>query len=470
MNIKMNYSSGKENRKASISSKFILYIVFVALVFVLAYTIWPKYEASQFSIYHYTLDFNFGKLLFGMTIAVLMSYTVYKRFSNDISFSGRVILLLSMLYFIPGIAIASALNYDWGYLFAFIVYYYIMILADRLIGKPRKAPVKVKEGQAKFIFWILVIMALLYPVVMTVVYNRSFSISNFLLTINDPYGVRAQAREQSISWAFVLVENWGVYFGALLITYFLKKKNNLLAIAFIAIEAFYFSLQGNRIFIFITGIAIILGIFKMNDKYIPYIFIGLLGAQILEYLLFHNLHSVGFVMNVFRRFSIVPNIISTKYFDFFQSEVPDFLRGHFPNISRLLGTSSPYDFNVGYTIGQKYFGMYLNANTGLVGGAFFEFGLLGVIIDPIMLVISFRLFEKVLFLADEEITMITSLIYASLAINSWALWSQCIRVSYLPLLIISIYIMVNREEYEVENNKMPRRRIRFTRGGIHERN
>ena len=466
--IKMNYSISEEKNKQGIGSKYFLYIVYVAFVFVLAYSIWPKYEATQFSAYHYVLDFHLGKLILGIGLALFLSYTVYKRFSTDISFSGRTILLLSMLYFIPGIAISCALNFDWGYLLAYLVYYYVMVLADRFIGKPRKAPIKVKEGQAKIIFWILIIVALLYPVVMASIYNRSFSIANFLLTFDDPYGMRAQAREKGISWAFLLIENWGVYFGALLITYSLKRKNTILAVAFILVEAFYFSLQGNRIYIFITGIAILLGIFKLKEEHLPHIFIGLLGVQILEFLLFHNLHNVGFVMNVFRRFSIVPNIISTKYYEFFLTEVPDFLRDYFPNISRLFGTSSPYGVNVGYTIGQQFFGMYLNANTGLVGGAFFEFGFLGVIIDPIMLVLSFRIFEKVLFSAENEITMITALIYASLAINSWSLWAQCIRISYVPLLIISIYIMVNREDYELSYRET-KRKLRFKRGGAHGR-
>ena len=329
---------------------------------------------------------------------------------------------------------------------------------------------KIKKLQANVVFWLLVVVALVYPVVMSTIYNRSFSISSFLSTFDDPYGMRAQAREKGISWAFLLIENWAVYFGALLITFALKRKRIILAVAFILVEAFYFSLQGNRIYIFITGIAILLGIFKLKDEYLPYIFIGLLGVQILEFLLSNNLHNVGFVTNVFRRFSIVPNIISTKYYDFFLKEAPDFLRDYFPNISHLFGTNSPYGVNVGYAIGQQYFGVHLNANMGLVGGAFFEFGFLGVVLDPILLVVSFRIFEKVLFSAEKEITMIVALIYSSLAINSWSLWAQCIRISYIPLLIISIYIMVNREDYRLEQNAGTTKRIKFTRGGVHGRN
>ena len=460
----MYYSGREENKKLSISTKFIFLIIYVFFIFVLAYCIWPKYEASQFSMYQYKLVFNVGKLFFGIVLALLMSFTVHMRYTTDKSFSGRTLLLLSLLYFIPGVAISCALNVDWGYLASYILYYYIMVLADCIIGKPKKAPVKIKESQSALIFKIMVMVALLYPFVMIAVYNKSFSLSNFLLTISDPYGVRAQAREQSVSSAFLLVENWCVYFGALFITYSLKRKKFILAIVFIITEAFYFSLQGNRIFVFITGIAILLGFFKIKEKYLPYIFIGLLGIQIFEYLLFHNLYNVGFVMNVFRRFSMVPNIISTKYYYYFQTAVPDFLRGHFPNISRFLGTKSQYDFNVGYIIGQKYFGSNMNANTGLVGGAFFEFGLIGVVIDPIMLVFSLRIFEKVLFLADEEITMVTALIYAMLAINSWAVWSQLIRISFYPLLLISIYIMINRSSFEYEKKELLKKNRVFSFG------
>ena len=129
--------------------------------------------------------------------------------------------------------------------------------------------------------------------------------------------------------------------------------------------------------------------------------------------------------------------------------MPDFLRGNYPSISSFIGSPSPYDFNVGYLIGKKYFGMELNANTGMVGGAFFEFGILGVIIDPIMMVIALRLFDKVLIKADKEITMISALIFSSLAINSWAIWSQCFRISYVPLLLISMYFLVNQSNHEI---------------------
>ena len=184
----------------------------------------------------------------------------------------------------------------------------------------------------------------------------------------------------------------------------------------------------------------------MNNKYLSLVFVGLLAFQLVELFIFKENESIGMVTNVFRRFTVVPNIISPKYYDYFQTAMPDFLRGHFPSISALLGVESEYNFNIGNVIGQEYFGMNLNANTGMVGGAFFEFGYLGIFIDPIMFVLSLRLIEKVLINADNENVMTVSLIYTSLAINSWAIWSQLIRPSYIPLFILSLYFLFNRSE------------------------
>lgn len=438
------------NRKLTIGLKVRntthLYFLYIVLIYILAFCIWPRIQSSQFTIYSYVLSENFTKTAICFLVTAAMWIIVNNRYSENSTFSGRVILLLTMLYFIPGLAISSALNTDWRYIISFTVYYFIIIIADCVVRYPRKPFSTITFKQSNIIVAGLIIICLVYPFILTVVFNNSFSLSKILLTLNDPYGVRADAREKSISWAFLLLEYWGVYFGAVMVTYSFRKGKHWLAIAFVLIELFYFTLQGNRIILFIVGIAIVLGFFRVSNKWLSLIFVGLLVVQFLELIQLNGSETIGIVTNVFRRFTVVPNIISPKYYDYFQTATPDFLRGHFPNISAFFGTKSVYDFNIGYIIGQQYFGMYLNANTGMVGGAFFEFGYLGVIIDPIMFVVSLRIFEKILFNADNENKMTVSLIYTSLAINSWAIWSQLVRFSYMPLFVLSLYFLFNRIE------------------------
>ena len=442
----MNANNRKFALELRVRNTTLFYFLYIVLIYILALCIWPRIQTSQFTIYKYILSENLVKTIFCFFMSTVMWIIVNNRYSENSTFSGRVILLLTMLYFVPGLAICSALNTDWGYIFSFIIYYFAIVIVDCFIKYPRKPFKAITLKQSNIIVTVLIILCLIYPFILTAVFNNSFSLSKILLTLNDPYGVRADAREKSISWAFLLLEYWGVYFGAVMVTYSFRKKQYWLAIAFVLIELFYFTLQGNRIILFIVGIAIVLGFFKVSNKWLSLIFVGLLVVQFLEQILFNGNETIGIVTNVFRRFTVVPNIISPKYYDYFQTATSDYLRGHFPSISALFGTKSEYDFNIGYIIGQQYFGMYLNANTGMVGGAFFEFGHLGVIIDPIMFVVSLRVFEKVLFNTDNENIMTVSLIYTSLAINSWAIWSQLFRISYIPLFVLSLYFLFNRIE------------------------
>ena len=444
----MNVYNQRQALRFRVRTTTLLYFLYIVLVYVLAFGIWPQIQTNQFTIYHYVLNASFEKAIICFLLSITMWIIVNNRYSENSTFSGRVILLLTMLYFIPGLAICSALNVDWGYIVSYMVYYLVIIVTDGVMKHPRKPFKIINFKQSNIIVGCLILLCLLYPFVLTGIFNNTFSLSKILLTLNDPYGVRADAREKSISWAFLLIEYWGVYFGALMVTYLIRKKKYWLAVAFVLVELFYFTLQGNRIIVFIVGIAIVLGFFKINNKWLALLFVGLLVVQFVEFIIFNGNETIGAVTNVFRRFTIVPNIISPKYYDYFQTATPDFLRGHFPNISALFGTKSEYDFNIGYIIGEQYFGMDLNANTGMVGGAFFEFGLLGMIIDPVMFVFSLRLFEKILFNADKENVMTVSLIYTSLAINGWAIWSQLIRLSYMPLFFISLYFLFNRKELQ----------------------
>lgn len=437
--------TAREKKEFSFLKKsYIWYFLYVVIVFVLAHCIWPQIRTNEFLMYQYSLDLNIGKTLVCFFIALIISFFVCVLYTEKAFFSSRVVLLLSLLYFIPGLAIGSALNFDWGYTAAFLAYYIVLLWSDYCLGHRTARHILINRKQEQLLSITIITFCLFYPIVMALIYRKTFSLSELILTLNDPYGVRAEAKKNNISWFFLNFEYWGVYFGSLMITYLLKKKKTILGIAFITIELFYFLLQGNRVFLFITALAIFFGFVSIDNRYIPVFFVGLLVIQCIEYLLFNNTQSLGFFTNVYRRFTIVPNIIAPKYYDYFQLETPDYLRGNFSIICRFLGIESKYDFNIGYSIGRKYFASNMNANNGLVGGAFFEFGYLGMIIDPVMLAASLRWFENALIYADKEIVMVAALIYATLSINTWAIWSQCFRVSYFLFLLISIFIVFNR--------------------------
>ena len=255
----------------------------------------------------------------------------------------------------------------------------------------------------------------------------------------------------TVSWIIIAIEYWASYFGFVMITYYIRRKKYWLATLFVICELFYFILQGNRIFPFFIIIAVVLGIFNLNREVTKYVFLGIAGVQVLEYLILGN-NSLGFFTNVFRRFSIVPNMISTSYFDYFQNLPKDWLRGTFTNLFGLFGLASPYGYDINYLIGQKYYGFRMYANNGMFGGAFFEFGSLGILIDTAMFVVVLRIFEKTLKRTDNNIKFMFAVIFGTLAINTPVIWSGCFKLSYLLMVLLTFLLFFNRPEDNDNNN------------------
>ena len=94
------------------------------------------------------------------------------------------------------------------------------------------------------------------------------------------------------------------------------------------------------------------------------------------------------------------------------------------------------------------------ANTGMFGGAYFEFGVWGILIDTLMFVLALRIVEKILYRAEFDYKFMFAIIWASLAINSPAIWSGCFKFSQYSLLLLSLLFFFNGQEQEECVEKM----------------
>lgn len=442
-------------------SKFLLpvtwvtfgYLIYIILLYVLSIFIWSQNQSEEFVTYKYLVNIDEAKLIVSIILSTSMWYLVIKKYYKAEDFSSQVIFLLILLYFIPGVVLAGALNFEWGYLFGYYIYFLILLLADGFLRRPRGPFLAFQNRSLEYLQKILIIMSFLVPLFMLVYFRSSFSLTEIILTLNDPYGTRIAAREANTRWLILAIEYWGAYFSCFMITYSLKNKKILLAVIYIIFELFYFTLQGNRIFVFYIGVAVVLGLFHLNNKTITTGFVAFLAAQVIESIFISSHSSIGLFTNVFRRFCVVPNIISTQYFDFFKTHSPDWLTGTFTGLFGLLGVKSEYGSNVGYIIGSTYYGWRMNANNGMFGGALFEFGKLGILIDPIMFVLVLRLIEKILFKSDKELKFIIAAVYASLAINLTTIWAGMFRLTPTLLFILSCTVFCHGSEYNIRKDE-----------------
>ena len=120
----------------SIENSYFFYVAYSIIIFVFALCIWPNMENREFEMYQYNLDLNYVKISVGFVFSLIAGYIIYRRYSVGDSFSKAAVFLLSALYFIPGCAIISALNVEWGYIFSFFVYFLVLVGADYFTPKP----------------------------------------------------------------------------------------------------------------------------------------------------------------------------------------------------------------------------------------------------------------------------------------------------------------------------------------------
>ncbi len=441
------------NFKLRLKTESLCYLLYVILLYVLAIAIWPLNHSEEFLMYSFALDIDEVKLVFSIICALIIWLFVNAKYYSVSNFSNQVILLLIVLYFLPGIVMAGVLNFEWGYLIQYMLYFIVLVISDYLFFYPKHYFPEFDHKSVKIVKNIVIIISLLYPFYMARIYSKSFSIAELVLTLSDPYGARTASKEMNVSWVILAIEYASIYMDVVLITHFIKEKKKILAAAFVIVGLFYFLLQGNRQFVLLVILGVLFGFLKPSKKVIAFSFLGMLAVQLLEYYIIQDINAIGPITNVFRRFSLVPNKISAQYYDFFQQHEPDLLRGIFTRISSLLNIESPYGNNqIGYIIGNTYYGWAMNANNGLFGGAYLEFGNLGFIIDPIMLLLLLRLYEKVLYRSNESIRFITAIVFVTIVINQQVVWAQSIRPTQYMLFWLLLLLFFNSKEQDSEGS------------------
>ena len=348
-------------------------------------------------------------------------------------------IMLNLLYYIPGYVQLATTNASWSYIFYYFIFYlgmefWCFHIKSRYTNKFSRLLPKVRT---KSYIHIMTIVGLFVSALIFIYNNKSFSVTNIIATFADVYEVRSEAKELGTHWIIITFEYWAFYFLVLMLSYYTENRKWILSIIIILTGIALFLIQANRIFIFLIGASFCIGLVKCNIKTLLYAFVAISMIVAIEV----NINEQGLILtNIFRRYSVVPNRIGEFYFDYFLNNTPDFLRSCYSRISNILGLPSPYELNpIGNTIGLKYFGWEVNCNNGLAGGSMFCFGLLAPIISTFGYVKAFRIFEGTLYsIRNTQIPMTFAFVLSSLAVNSTSILANMFKISYFLLIYISL--------------------------------
>lgn len=404
----------------------------------------PFYQRGLFTVSYtsFSLWFN-GIFVF---LCIIASIKELSRYRSNGLISDLILFDLNLFYFFPGFLMNAifeteeefALYYAIFWLFLTVFGYFMQYFC-------KKTPLIVRLGEIKYNWFynhgIVIIFSIAILLASLVYSNFSISIAS-LFDSSAVLEQRAASAELNIHWIIWYPILCGSMILPIWFTRAYKKKNiwQMILIA-ISMCAMY-SIGANRVFLFMLFFAIVISFCKDDDLLIVKGLMLVLAFVCVEY----YLKDGYLVMNIVRRILVTPNGESRFYVDFFTNNNPDWCRQLLERWLAPMGLTSHYSQRISTMIGSVYLGGS-NCNTGLIGYAIANYGMLGLIIGPFLYTFSFMLLNRIMSkIKYKKMLQITAVVITLEVTNSFGWAEYLILPSFLLIFYILMFLMPEDEE------------------------
>lgn len=331
----------------------------------------------------YLDDFDISRSV----ISWLLMYSLLPfivKYVNEMKFSSVVLYLLYIVGFVPGLILMTYMELD--FIFPWYLYYLFLFIFACVV----KIPVLKNKHAYMNKTSVYLLMAFFSSIILFIwIYYAHGRINFNLLNV---YTLRLDAREFDMPMVLRYIFASMKIALPVFVVWSLKNKLRLMAALFSLIQLMIFFTDGSKS-TFFSLLVSILGYFVLVNhvhriKYIP-IGISLLGFfSVLEYKIFETFYISAIVI---RRVMFVPQSLNIRYYDFFSTHTPDYFR---LSLFKYIGFESPYNSSLGALIGSYYSGNNnLNANNGLFSDAYANFGTIGILIMPLLLILLLKFID-----------------------------------------------------------------------------
>lgn len=339
----------------------------------------PIYGYSGF-----TLDFFAYKYIISWIVTLVMLPFIVNLYNNS-SISSTIILLINLIYFIPGCTLYS-LNGPPDSFFLFYVLYWVllMIWQYQIPFVHFKLP---SERVSRPMFYSFIFLIAIGAIAITGIYN-DFQLNFRLDNIYELRTIRKNIDLPTIVRYFLPTANVVIPFAIVL---FLSKRKYILSCCMIMIQFLLFSFGGEKYALFMIPVAIV-GYYLYREKRIGWFSWGFVALNVLalfEFILRKSNWIVAYFQN---RAMLMTNLLSYQYYDYFSTHTPDYL---FQSLLRRFGFISQYDIQIPYLIGMEYYNdITISANNGMIGDAFSNCAWMGLVLFPLIVVLALRLMDS----------------------------------------------------------------------------
>lgn len=338
----------------------------------------------------YRNNWNIGVYLISWVILgiyILLSKKLFNK--KEYRMSDYIVLFLVIIVVVPSTTMIGAGVFNTTFIVVDTVFWLLIISLQIYVNRKKVRPVVLRIGENFFNNKIIYFFAAL-SFILVLYINLRYTHFRINFDIYDAYDLRAQAKEYSFPTIIRYGFSWSRAINNCMIAYSLSKKKYHTAIVFFVAQILSFSIDGLKSTLFLP--IIIVGIYYLFNKkphevffkYVISIISGLCVTGLLENKI---MHTANITLVFIRRVFFTPVVLNSYYVDFFSKNTPVYYRTSF-------GMSSPYK-ELGKMIGGIYANRpNMNCNNGLLGDAMINFGIIGVVVFPLLLIFILWLMDK----------------------------------------------------------------------------
>lgn len=381
---------------------------------------------------YFFLNIRIINVVSALILTIVLAIATEKMCKRE-SPSTIIIMVLILLYYIPMLTYCSYGNGSSASLLFSSIYFSILLTLQFSIPIYSLEIKKIEKTDA--LFYIITIVA---SVISLYVWAK-YSHFRIFIDIFNVYGIRAEAAALQLPAVLKFANLMMRIAVGMLLVYALYMKKWIFVIWYIFITIINFSFEGSKMFLFMPFLIISVYVVYRKGALRLFIPMGILGEilGIIEYR-FGNAIIINFV---FRRLGALPVQISDLYYKFFSENVTDIFRH---GIMSKLGFTSPYMQEIPNVIGNNYMSQVVNYNNGLLADVWSGFGIAGLIIMPIILIVCFRMFDFTAYDIDPRLYAGLAMYFAVIFTN--AQWSTILFSHGFLLMCIGFVIFPRKDK------------------------
>lgn len=374
---------------------------------------------ARFNYYGFEDYRTFASFTFSWIVLFAFMWPILKVIKKETSLSSVIVLVVSVIS-IPSLTTLICANFlDGKFIAMSIAYWFFLFLFYFLINKKEPKKIGFRFGSIKLDDRVALLLGI-FSLLLVLYISWKYTGFRINFNLDNVYDLRDEARTYDFPVIVQYLFNWTRSINVLFLAYYLFKKRYLFASLFLVSQILSFGIDGLKTTLFMTVLTIVLSFFfnkKRQESSGYYIVHGVTWISFFAVLEKFILNGSKVIDLVIRRVMILPVYLNSRYVDFFSNNQPDFFRRSF---LKLLGFSSQYN-NLEFLIGDIYFNKPLmRCNNGLLSEAVTNFGVVGIVLGPILLILVLRLMDKCTVGLNKKLLIIVGIYFGLRFIDTFA--------------------------------------------------